>query len=532
MMRIKNVYIYIILFAILINCTLPGTGANKQDKKAEPVPGASYYVAVNGNDSHPGTFEQPFATWQKAVEVSKPGDITYIRGGVYSPKGHIMVGQYETPAIGMFIRPVSNNIGSSGTKDAPICYYNYPGEKPVLDGSLVSPNKGYYNIGLDMGEVQYVRFKGLTIRSVYQKQKSGSHPPAIGINSAKCANLYFENITVHDIHGRGFDYLSGASIEPGEEHFPFREDRTSWINCDAYDLYDKYDDEPGNAADGWMVHGSYINYLYLEGCRAWNFSDDGFSIGGQAFRHLKNCWSMSTDKYQGLSSEWKIEGNGFKLPGINPVQVPTYSLGGDNYLIVEGCIAANCIGPGFYNNLRVDHNINWPNNGIYRNNFAYKTGGNFRDDGSDSNLNDNIIPTRTTDYRNNIAYSSTYPEEYNGKNMYEVRMYRPSIYPHSNNSWIGTMKDNGWPGWKDNPDYTVTNDDFVSLDYWQLIQPRKPDGSLPDITFAHLAAGSDLIDGGIVIPGYHSKRGGSSPDPGTKEWYGSAPDLGPFEFNE
>jgi len=46
------------------------------------------------------------------------------------------------------------------------------------------------------------------------------------------------------------------------------------------------------------------------------------------------------------------------------------------------------------------------------------------------------------------------------------------------------------------------------------MRPRKVDGSLPDITFGHLKAGSDLIDKGINVGLPYS---------------GSAPDLGAFE---
>ena len=54
----------------------------------------------------------------------------------------------------------------------------------------------------------------------------------------------------------------------------------------------------------------------------------------------------------------------------------------------------------------------------------------------------------------------------------------------------------------------------MSLDVSQLLRPRKADGSLPDITFGHLASGSDLIDAGtyVGIP-----------------YQGSAPDLGYYE---
>ena len=62
--------------------------------------------------------------------------------------------------------------------------------------------------------------------------------------------------------------------------------------------------------------------------------------------------------------------------------------------------------------------------------------------------------------------------------------------------------------------FSVSDADFASLVDSELTAPRKADGSLPDITFLHLAAGSELIDSGtdVGLP-----------------YLGGAPDLGPFE---
>jgi hypothetical protein len=75
-----------------------------------------------------------------------------------------------------------------------------------------------------------------------------------------------------------------------------------------------------------------------------------------------------------------------------------------------------------------------------------------------------------------------------------------SFAVQTTNSWMST--------------FSVTNDDFISLDTTGVSGPRKPDGSLPDVTFLHLAKGSDLIDAGTNI-GLPFK--------------GTLPDLGAFE---
>jgi hypothetical protein len=62
--------------------------------------------------------------------------------------------------------------------------------------------------------------------------------------------------------------------------------------------------------------------------------------------------------------------------------------------------------------------------------------------------------------------------------------------------------------------FVVTNADFVSVDPAAAYGARKADGSLPTITFMHLATGSDLINVGTNV---------GLPYIGTK------PDLGCFE---
>ncbi|HLP86829.1 MAG TPA: peptidoglycan-binding protein [Candidatus Paceibacterota bacterium] len=470
------------------------------------VPGNTYFVSTNGNDSNPGTFSQPFATWQRAVEASHPGDITYIRGGVYQPTTHL----YGTnTAIGMVIDPVGYHKGFSGTAQAPIRYYAYPpdwnaGNFPILDGSLVGPNENRWNGGIAVDNAEYIYFKGLTVRNIKQTPPDFSHSKpyseAFGIGTSG-ANFIFENMIVHDIDGRGFVHWSFAWNSFDGPGSLFSSNTTKWINCDAYNLYDRYAQLPGNAADGWKVHGYYGNNLSWEGCRAWNYSDDGFDPSGQAYRTFKNCWAMSTDKYKGLSTAWDIEGNGFKVTGINKDLVPKYVMGEKSFVTIQNSIAADNVGKGFVNNLLVsyDNNNVWPNGGKIYNNFAYNNDVGFYD-------------AKASTLRNNISYKSRGIGPIGDK--VEVEIYTED-YTESNNTWKAQhAPGSSWPWAITNPAYNVTDNDFISLDTSQLTRPRKADGSLPDITFGHLASGSDLINTGINVGLLYN---------------GSAPDLGAFE---
>ncbi len=65
MIKINN-FILLLLF-IILNATIF----------------SQIYVAPDGNDSNPGTIDQPFESIQKAQELASPGDTVFIRGGTY-----------------------------------------------------------------------------------------------------------------------------------------------------------------------------------------------------------------------------------------------------------------------------------------------------------------------------------------------------------------------------------------------------------------------------------------------------------------
>ncbi len=82
-----------------------------------PSQGTVYYVAPTGDDSNPGTLEQPWRTIQKAADTLVAGETVYIRAGVYEE------------------RVIPQNSGSVGQ---PITYAAYPGETATIDGSSIT----------------------------------------------------------------------------------------------------------------------------------------------------------------------------------------------------------------------------------------------------------------------------------------------------------------------------------------------------------------------------------------------------------
>ncbi len=448
-------------------------------KNSLPVAATTYYVAPDGSDNYKGTIASPWGTWQKAFSTAVAGDIVYFRGGTYYSAGTSTWPKIDPHGY--------VPLGHSGTPTQPICFYNYPGETPILDCSEQFSISSIIS-GIEIIKAHDIKFKGLTICNVFQREQAKL---AQGITLSFTSNLSFENMTVHDISGRGMyasiivGYYDG-NLTPDT----IKSDTTRWINCDFYNLCDSLSASPGDAADGMkgIFNGrtsvSYPNsYWYLYGCRFWNYTDDGADLGGHGIVVLDHCWASSTHKYWNYchASGWDMEGNGFKEGGRFVQFVMSDSSAPINWRIIKNCVAANCVGAGFYD---LDYIPYYRTNALIYNNTSYNNKIGFY------GLENYSYRPRTTILRNNIAYKNS---------DYPAAFYRPSIYPESNNTWAATQQVNDWPGWVTNPNVTVTDNDFISLDTTQIYSARKSDHSLPDITFLHLAKVSDLIDAGIDV---------------------------------
>jgi len=49
-----------------------------------PAIAATYYVALDGDDGNPGTFDKPWKTVDIAVDRLEPGETSYFRGGTHT----------------------------------------------------------------------------------------------------------------------------------------------------------------------------------------------------------------------------------------------------------------------------------------------------------------------------------------------------------------------------------------------------------------------------------------------------------------
>jgi hypothetical protein len=423
---------------ILVTILLVGfnLGCDRDDTPSEEEPlftgSDAYFVAPDGDDANPGSLELPWATWTKALSTADVGDTVYYRGGVYRDLG---------------TQKIVGGNPHSGTKEHPICHFNYPGEEPILDNGGLIPSGGW-NTGVSVLYVNHVHFRGLTIRNCHECDESID---LYGFNLAYCNDILLERITTYNNGGPGFGI--------------FECDTIYLINCDAYSNIDTFNTSAGSGgtADGfqfWNCPGE--SYFYVNGCRAWGNSDDGYDTNIDGLVVFDNCWSIDNGRLEGSAAGFKWGLMETESTGLNR--------------IIIHCLSAYNRGVGYNENNR---NKYLTSSHAYNNtSYANKAGfGNFKEyNGGDKEVV----------YQNNIAY----------KNSLGNQFYRD--VQESYNSW-------------NLAGLTISDDDFVSVDSTGLTGPRQADGSLPDLDFLKLAAGSDLVDAGtdVGLP-----------------YLGGAPDLG------
>ena len=241
------------------------------------------------------------------------------------------------------------------------------------------------------------------------------------------------------------------------------------LNCDSYFNADATLEN----ADGFACKLNAGTGNKFIGCRAWQNLDDGWDGYLRETDNItttyQNCWAVKNG-YLKDGTKGAGDGNGFKTGGSdddNGIKLLKHNAKYTN------CIAAGNVADGF------DHNSNRGEVTIY-NCSAYDNGKNY-------------------------SFSSTNPlAKLIIKNSNVLGTYGTAladVIDVTNNSWQNGI--------------TVTGDDFTSIDYTQLLGARKADGSLPDVTFFHLKADSDMINKGVEVG---------------LPFNGTLPDLGTFEF--
>lgn len=463
-----------------------------------------FYVSPTGNNSNPGTFDAPFLTLQKLNSVLTAGDIAYVRGGTYlSPSGN-----------GADIHFLIENL--TGTALNPIKIWAYPGETPILSCANITPT---YNSPRVMGifNCEYLHIKGFKLTMLKQKTTGGD--VAGGCHISYSDNCTIELLEIFNIGGRGL-YLDHSN-------------NNLILNCDVHHMGDGHDTGYGawNTGDGFSISGGDPSTDNIfDGCRAYLCCDDGwdfFDWCGMKVT-LRNCqsfwngvypWKSSIDpdpnnmipaEYASVdpaTSQWLIGGcggEGFKFGGHNP-EVVTCADPNSLRKYVQNCVAFENTGCGFTANgdAEFNHKHQIVNCIAYRNGndgFGYGTG---RSTGIAHIFKNNIS------WQNNKCTS--------GADIVYDGITGSNISNNYWGSWYNGGSGHSNPGNLNSAfggTVTLSAADFLSVSSAGAGGARQSDGSLPNLNFLKLLAGSDVINKGINVG---------------LPYIGDAPDLGAYE---
>ena len=417
-----------------------------------PSSAKTYYVSTTGSDNNTGSIDAPLATLKAAQNIINAGDTIYFRGGTYTITEDQIMG-YEVSDLYACVF----DLKKSGTSDNPICYFGYPGERPVFDISNVKPTDKRISVFYLNGS--YLHFKNFDI--VGTQVTITTHTQSECFSCRNGSNNVIENIAMHN------GMAIGVYITKGNDNLI--------LNCDAYNNYDTVSEGgKGGNVDGFGCHvTAQSTGNIFRGCRAWCNSDDGFDlINNYAPVTFDNCWSFYNG-YKDYSTITSGDGNGFKAGGygsmvqISPVDAPRNT--------IQNCIAFHNKANGFYANHHLGGD-NWYNNSSYLNKYNYDmVNQQSWDNATDVDGYGHVLV-------NNLSFNGV-----KGDYLY-IDIAKCTL---TNNTFLPSS-------------YTVSESDFESTDFAQLASDRKADGSLPDINFMKLKPTSQFYSLKI---GYQFKYG-------------------------
>ena len=407
--------------------------------------------------------------------------------------------------LGIFVSTTGNDTTNAGTFNFPFATIS-KALSVVQVGDTVFVRGGNYSLAstitLSTSGIDSSNRRNLFAYSNERPVLDFSSMAFSGSNRGMLLSGNYWHIKGFDIYRAGDNGMYTSGSYNIVELCVFRENRdggcqvgggasyNQYINCDSYFNYDSTGNTQtaGGNADGFSPKLDVGTGNYFYGCRSWQNSDDGWDgymrPSDDITTTIENCWSfMNGYLKDGVTTYVSMNGNGIKMGGSDGT-VHTLR----HNMIVKNCLAFLNKAKGFDQNNNVGSmtllNCTSYNNGIGTIGGAY----NFSTPLA-------LASGKILTVENCISYVFTKSPGYT---------FGTQISPvFATDSWLSPFTD-------------ATAADFISIDTTGVRGPRKPDGSLPDITFMHLASSSRLINAGtnVGLP-----------------FIGTAPDLGCFESN-
>ncbi|MFJ2442668.1 MULTISPECIES: DUF1565 domain-containing protein [unclassified Streptomyces] len=251
--------------------------------------GPTIVVAVNGDDTGPGTLERPLRTIQKAVDEALPGDVIAVRGGTYTLTDNITI-----TTSGEAARPIA--LGAYGSERVVVDGERLPASHTPVGGSIPRAERGTIH-----QEASHWRVSGLEL-------VNGPY----GYYCDGCDSNVFSRLVTHDNYESGFQ-LQGSSSG------------NQILDLDSYNNRDPR--KNGESADGLAIKEGSGTGNVVRGARLWNNVDDGFD----AWKFTSPVLIEKSVAYGNGVNRWNFpdfagDGNGFKLGGGSPAPAVAHTL--------------------------------------------------------------------------------------------------------------------------------------------------------------------------------------------------------------
>lgn len=163
---------------------LVGFSAPVQDTYIALDYSGPFYVSKSGDDSNPGTEEEPWETIQKAANTLTAGQTVYIKEGTYNERVVLK---------------------HSGTSDGYITFTNYPGDQVIIDGAGIDWGFDWETL-LNVNSKHYIHINGIR---VINSRWAGIGCEA-DFNGAQ--NVIVSNCSTYNTQASGIAFYNAAYI--------------------------------------------------------------------------------------------------------------------------------------------------------------------------------------------------------------------------------------------------------------------------------------------------------------------------------
>jgi parallel beta-helix repeat protein len=324
-------FLFSLAVALLLVTSVQQPGSSGRAQEPLTPQEVAYYVAPGGQDSNPGTINQPWQTIQKAADTLVAGETVYVRAGTYPEQ----------------VAPQN-----SGSADNYITFAAYPGETATIDGSgitLLDDLVGLFHIS---GQA-YIRVSGLHIIN------AGPHDNNAGIMVLNSSHVIVEDNATYNTNSSGIGVWGSDNITV-EGNRVEEAGGGGWQECISVvgtDTFEVYDNEVLNcykegidAKDGssnGQIYRNHVHHTQRVGIYvdAWEnhthdieifqnvvhdvYDNDGFVVASEAGGLLQNIHIYNNIAYHNRYIGFSISTNGVSGPmdGIAIINNTVYDNG-------------------------------------------------------------------------------------------------------------------------------------------------------------------------------------------------------------